>query len=75
MLIGYFSDAPDGFLVGAHAACRYRAVDFPLAHRPGFLAPPVAARKLATLDQLIEAPAFPEILTLPAYDRITADVA
>jgi len=25
---------------------------FLLAHRPGFVAPPVAARKLATLDQL-----------------------
>src|SRR3989442_4513513 len=52
VLIGYFSDAPDGFLVGAHAAAVTDRLGFLLAHRPGFVAPPVAARKLATLDQL-----------------------
>jgi len=52
VLIGYFSDAPDGFLVGAHAASVTTRLGFLLAHRPGFVAPPVAARKLATLDQL-----------------------
>ena len=52
VLIGYFSDAPDGFLVGAHAASVTERLGFLLAHRPGFVAPPVAARKLATLDQL-----------------------
>src|SRR5438477_2584155 len=52
VLIGYFSDAPDGFLVGAHAAAVTDRLGFLLAHRPGFIAPPVAARKLATLDQL-----------------------
>ena len=52
VLIGYFSDAPDGFLVGAHAASATERLGFLLAHRPGFVAPPVAARKLATLDQL-----------------------
>jgi alkanesulfonate monooxygenase len=52
VLIGYFSDAPDGFLVGAHAAAVTERLSFLLAHRPGFVAPPVAARKLATLDQL-----------------------
>jgi alkanesulfonate monooxygenase len=52
VLIGYFSEAPDGFLVGAHAASVTERLSFLLAHRPGFVAPPVAARKLATLDQL-----------------------
>src|SRR5215472_12455947 len=52
VLIGYFSEAPDGFLVGAHAAAVTGRLGFLLAHRPGFVAPPVAARKLATLDQL-----------------------
>jgi alkanesulfonate monooxygenase len=52
VLIGYFSDAPDGFVVGAHAALVTERLSFLLAHRPGFVAPPVAARKLATLDQL-----------------------
>jgi alkanesulfonate monooxygenase len=52
VLIGYFTEAPDGFLVGAHAASVTERLQFLLAHRPGFVAPPLAARKLATLDQL-----------------------
>jgi alkanesulfonate monooxygenase len=52
VLIGYYSEAPDGFLVGAHAASVTERLGFLLAHRPGFVAPPLAARKLATLDQL-----------------------
>jgi alkanesulfonate monooxygenase len=52
VLVGYFSNAPDGFLVAAHAAATTERLCFLLAHRPGFVAPPLAARKLATLDQL-----------------------
>src|ERR1700675_2218929 len=52
VLIGYFSDAPDGFLVGAHAAAVTERLSFLLAHRHGVVAPPVAARKLATRDKL-----------------------
>jgi len=54
VLIGYFSDAPDGFILGAHAAAVTERLGFLLAHRPGFVAPTVAARKLATLDQLTD---------------------
>ena len=52
VLVGYFSDAPDGFLVAAHAAACTERLSFLLAHRPGFVAPTLAARKLATLDQI-----------------------
>ncbi|MGE0769033.1 MAG: LLM class flavin-dependent oxidoreductase [Hyphomicrobiaceae bacterium] len=52
VLIGYFSEAPDGFIIGAHAAAVTSRLGFLLAHRPGFVAPTLAARKLATLDQL-----------------------
>ena len=52
VLIGYYSGAPDGFLVGAHAASVTERLGFLLAHRPGFVAPPLAARQLATLDHL-----------------------
>ena len=52
VLIGYFSNAPDGFIIGAHAASVTERLGFLLAHRPGFVAPTLAARKLATLDQL-----------------------
>ena len=51
-LIGYFSDGPDGFLIGAHAAATTKRLGLLLAHRPGFVSPTLAARKLATLDQL-----------------------
>ena len=53
-LIGYFTNAPDGFLVGAHAAACTSRLGFLLAHRPGFVSPTLAARKLATLDQLCD---------------------
>ncbi len=52
VLIGYYSDAPDGFMVGAHAAAVTDRLGFLLAHRPGFVAPTLAARKLASFDQL-----------------------
>ena len=52
VLIGYFSDAPDGFLIGAHAAAVTNRLGLLLAHRPGFVSPTLAARKLATLDHL-----------------------
>ena len=52
VLIGYFSEAPDGFLIGAHAASVTERLGLLLAHRPGFVAPTLAARKIATLDQL-----------------------
>ena len=52
VLVGYFSDAPDGFMVAAHGAAHTEHLSFLLAHRPGFIAPTLAARKLATLDQL-----------------------
>ena len=45
VLIGYFSDAPDGVMGGAHAAGVTDRLAFLLAHRPGFVAPTVAARK------------------------------
>lgn len=54
VLIGYFADAPDGFILGAHAANVTERLGFLLAHRPGFVSPTVAARKLATLDQLTD---------------------
>jgi len=54
VLIGYFSSAPDGFQVAAYAAQQTSRLQFLLAHRPGFVAPTLAARQLATLDQFID---------------------
>ena len=51
VLIGYFSHAADGFQVAAFAAQQTTTLKFLLAHRPGFVAPTLAARQLASLDQ------------------------
>jgi len=50
ILIGYFSNAADGFIVAQYAAFVTEKLGLMLAHRPGFVSPTLAARKLATLD-------------------------
>ncbi len=54
LLVGYWSDQPDGFLVTALAGLATSRIGYLLAHRPGFVAPTLAARKLATLDHLLD---------------------
>src|SRR4051812_12221259 len=50
VLIGYGSAYPDGAQVAAYAAAHTSTLGFLLAHRPGFVAPTLAARTFATLD-------------------------
>lgn len=52
VLIGYSSAAPDGFAIASAALQATERLGVLIAHRPGFVAPTVLARKLATLDQL-----------------------
>ena len=54
ILVGCWSDQPDGFLVTALAGSQTSRIKFLLAHRPGFVSPTLAARKLATLDHLLD---------------------
>ena len=51
VLVGYSSSTPDGLQVAAYAAAHTERLGYLVAHRPGFVAPPVAARAFATLDQ------------------------
>ncbi|MGH3396048.1 MAG: LLM class flavin-dependent oxidoreductase [Streptosporangiaceae bacterium] len=51
VLIGYASSQPDGGQVAACAAAHTDRLSFLVAHRPGFVAPTLAARTFATLDQ------------------------
>lgn len=51
VLIGYASSQPDGAQVAAYAAAHAERLSFLIAHRPGFVAPTLAARTFATLDQ------------------------
>jgi alkanesulfonate monooxygenase len=52
VLIGYYADAPDGMMLASFIAAHTERLGLLLAHRPGFVAPTVAARALATLDHL-----------------------
>ncbi|UQU66754.1 LLM class flavin-dependent oxidoreductase [Couchioplanes caeruleus] len=50
VLIGYSSAYPDGAQVAAYAAAHTTTLKYLVAHRPGFVAPTLAARTFATLD-------------------------
>ena len=51
-LVGYSSSSAEGFLVALHAANHTKQLGFLVAHRPGFVAPTLMARKIATFDHL-----------------------
>jgi alkanesulfonate monooxygenase len=52
VLVGYSSSSAEGFLVAMYAAMRTERMSYLVAHRPGFIAPTLFARKVATFDQL-----------------------
>jgi alkanesulfonate monooxygenase len=52
VLVAYSSSSPDATQVAAYAAAHTERIGLLVAHRPGFLAPTLAARTFATLDQL-----------------------
>jgi alkanesulfonate monooxygenase len=54
VLIGTGSIAPEGAQIAAYAAANTEKLTYLVSHRPGFRAPTVAARELATLDHLSE---------------------
>jgi alkanesulfonate monooxygenase len=63
VLIGYASSQPDGTQVAAYAAAHTDRLSFLVAHRPGFVAPTLAARTFATLDQFTEGRIAVHIIT------------
>ena len=52
VLVGYSSSSAEGFLVALHAAEHTERLAYLIAHRPGFVAPTLMARKIATFDHL-----------------------
>lgn len=50
-LVGYFSNGAEGAVVSSFIAAATERLGILLAYRPGVIAPPLAARQLATLDQ------------------------
>ncbi|MBN3892547.1 MAG: LLM class flavin-dependent oxidoreductase [Nostoc sp. JL31] len=50
VLVAYRANNPDSFIVASYAASISEQLGFLIAHRPGFVAPTLAARTAATLD-------------------------
>ena len=63
VLIGYASSHPDGTQVAAYAAAHSERLGFLVAHRPGFVAPTLAARQFTTLDQFSDGRIAVHIIT------------
>lgn len=62
-LVAFHSTAPDSIIVASHAAYATQRLGLMIAHRPGFAAPTVAARQLATLDQFTQGRIAVHIIT------------
>ncbi|GGC49432.1 LLM class flavin-dependent oxidoreductase [Chelatococcus reniformis] len=62
-LIAFHSTSPDSLLVAAYAGFVTERLGLMIAHRPGFIAPTVAARQFATLDQLTDGRVAVHVIT------------
>lgn len=51
-LVAFSSTSPESILIAGHAASVTKRLAVMIAHRPGFTQPTLAARQLATLDQI-----------------------
>jgi alkanesulfonate monooxygenase len=72
-LVAFGSTSPESQLVVAHAASVTNKLGFMIAHRPGFTAPTVAARQLATLDQFTRGRIAVHIITGGSDDELRKD--
>jgi len=73
VLIPFGSNSPESQLVAAHAAALTTRLGFLIAHRPGFTQPTLAARQLATLDQLSGGRIAVHIITGGADEEMARD--
>jgi alkanesulfonate monooxygenase len=73
VLIPFGSSSPESQIVAAHAAAVTTRLGFLIAHRPGFTQPTLAARQLATLDQLSGGRIAVHIITGGADDEMARD--
>jgi len=72
-LIAFHSTSPESILITAHAASVTSRLGFMIAHRPGFTAPTVAARQLATLDELTGGRIAVHIITGGSDEELAKD--
>ena len=73
VLIPFGSVSPESQIVAAHAAAVTTELGFLIAHRPGFTQPTLAARQLATLDQLSRGRVAVHIITGGADEEMARD--
>ncbi|KQM18996.1 LLM class flavin-dependent oxidoreductase [Novosphingobium sp. Leaf2] len=73
VLIPFGSASPESQIVAAHAAAITTTLGFLVAHRPGFTQPTLAARQLATLDQLSGGRVAVHIITGGADEEMARD--
>src|SRR5271169_3385363 len=72
-LVGYTSSSAEGFLVALHAAAHTKQLGYLVAHRPGFVAPTLMARKIATFDHLTNGRLAVHIITGKTDDEQQGD--
>jgi len=72
-LVAFGSTSPESQHIAAYAASVTERLGFMIAHRPGFTQPTVAARQLATLDQLTGGRIAVHIITGGADDEMAKD--
>jgi alkanesulfonate monooxygenase len=63
VLLAFHAESPECLLVGQHVASVTSRLGLMIAHRPGFVAPTVAARQFATLDHITGGRAAVHIIT------------
>jgi len=63
VLVGYSAASAEGFQVAQYCASRTERLKFLVAHRPGFVAPTLAARTAATFDNLTEGRLWLHVIT------------
>jgi len=73
VLVGYSSSSAEGFLVAQHAAGHTERLGYLVAHRPGFVAPTLMARKIATFDHLTAGRLAVHIITGKTDDEQEGD--
>ena len=72
-LVAFGSTSPESVGIVQHAASVTEKLGFMIAHRPGFTAPTIAARQLATLDHFSKGRIAVHIITGGADDEMKKD--
>lgn len=72
-LFAFHSNSPESILIAQHAASVTERLGVMIAHRPGFNAPTILARQLATLDQITKGRVAVHVITGGSDIELQAD--